>query len=86
MQIYSKRWTIAEAKARLSEVIRLSHERPQYIGTKNAYVLVPRDQWEALSHPQENLGKWLVETMAEVGPLSLPSRDEVDRAIPFSDQ
>ena len=35
-------WTVAEAKARLSEVLRLSEEEgPQRIGTRKCYVVVP---------------------------------------------
>ena len=40
-------WTVAEAKARLSEVLRLSEEEgPQRIGTRKCYVVVPEDVWQ----------------------------------------
>ena len=35
-------WTVAEAKARLSEILRLSEEEgPQRIGTRKSFVVVP---------------------------------------------
>ena len=76
-------WTIAEAKAKLSELLRLANESPQYIGTKKPYVLVPAEQWDKLSAPQESMGQWLVKNLAGLGELELPDRDEEDREIPF---
>ena len=39
-------WTVAEAKARLSEVLRLSEtEGPQRIGTRKAFIVVPETVW-----------------------------------------
>ncbi len=36
-------WTVTEAKARLSEILRLSEEEgPQRIGTRKSFVVVPR--------------------------------------------
>ena len=39
----SKRvWTVAEAKAKLSEILRLAEEEvPQRIGTRKSFVVVP---------------------------------------------
>ncbi len=35
-------WTVAEAKARLSEILRLAEsEGPQRIGTRRPFVVVP---------------------------------------------
>ncbi len=40
-------WTIAQAKARLSEVLRLAEEEgPQHIGTRRPFV-VPASDWYA---------------------------------------
>ena len=37
-------WTVAEAKARLSEILRLAEaEGPQTIGTRRPFVVVPAD-------------------------------------------
>ena len=46
-------WTVAEAKARLSEVLRLSEEEgPQRIGTRKCYVVVPEDVWQGQNGSQ----------------------------------
>ena len=44
----SRVWKVAEAKARLSEVLRLSEtEGPQVIGARKSYVVVPKRVWDA---------------------------------------
>ena len=88
MQLYSedlisKIWTITEAKARLSELLRLATNTPQFIGTKKNYVLVSRKKWEEVTQPKIPMGKYLVDIMAEVGELELPSREDPEREIPF---
>ena len=54
----SKRvWTVAEAKARLSEILRLAEsEGPQRIGTRRLFIVVPADVWDAKTHPRKPLG------------------------------
>ena len=53
-------WTVAEAKARLSEVLRLSEtEGPQRIGTRKAFVVVPEKMWQAHRPERKPLGQWL---------------------------
>ena len=38
-------WTIAEAKARLSELLRLVREEgPQHIGTKKSFVVISEEE------------------------------------------
>jgi len=76
-------WTIAEAKAKLSELLRLASDKPQYIGTKKPYVVVSAEQWEKLNTPVEPMGKWLINNMAGVGELELPERNEPARETPF---
>ena len=45
-------WTVAEAKARLSEVLRLAEEEgPQRIGTRKRFVVVPAAVWEEKRGP-----------------------------------
>ena len=91
-------WTVAEAKARLSEVLRLSEEEgPQRIGTRKCYVVVPEDVWqgqngesgresgEDKAAPRKPLGQWLIENMPCGIELELPSRRGPDRPIPFVD-
>ena len=41
-------WKVSEAKAKLSEVLRLSEtEGPQVIGARKSYVVVPKHVWDA---------------------------------------
>ena len=77
-------WTIAEAKARLSELLRLVREEgPQYIGTKKSFVVISEEEWRLLKRPKKPLGLWLIENMPTVGELELPDRNEPDRETPF---
>ena len=79
-------WTIAEAKARLSEILRrASNEGPQRIGTRNSYVVVPEKEWLELCKPKPPLGKWLLDHMPRGEALELPDRTESDREIPFAE-
>ncbi len=82
-QFTAKIWTITEAKARLSELLRLASDTPQYIGTKKTYVLVSREKWEEITQPKVSVGCYLVDAMAGVGELELPKRDEPEREVPF---
>ena len=78
-----KIWTITEAKARLSELLRLASEKPQYIGTKKTYVLITQKKWEEMTQPSVPVGRYLVDAMAGIGELELPDRKEPEREIPF---
>lgn len=80
-------WTVAEAKARLSEVLRRAREEgPQQIGKQRRYVLVPLEEWKALVGPEMPFGEWLVENAPRCwADFELPSRDDGDREIPFAD-
>ena len=81
-----KSWTVAEAKARLSEILRLaSEEGPQVIGAKTRYVVVPEEEWLKREEPRIPLGRWLVENMPRIDDLELPDRREPERAPPFSE-
>ena len=84
-----KTWTVAEAKARLSEILRLaSEEGPQQIGTKNTCVVVPADAWRALTQPQAKrmpLGRWLTSTVTPGEGIPIPERTEPERSIPFQE-
>ncbi len=77
-------WTVAEAKARLSEVLRLSEEEgPQHIGTRKSYVVVPAQVWDLQSSPGQPLGQWLIDNMPRGANLEAPGRKEPGREIPF---
>lgn len=79
-------WTVAEAKSRLSEVLRRASEvGPQQIGLQRPHVVVPLDQWRARTEPEPNFGAWLVENAPRGCEIELPSRDDADREIPFAD-
>ncbi|MCY4547102.1 MAG: type II toxin-antitoxin system prevent-host-death family antitoxin [Defluviicoccus sp.] len=78
-------WTVAEAKARLSEVLRLSEEEgPQRIGRRRSYVVVPAAEWEAKAHPRPPLGQWLVDNLPRGANLDPPRERGSARAIPFA--
>ena len=79
-------WTVAEAKTRLSEVLRLAEaEGPQYIGRRKTFVVVPERLWQKQSPPRKPLGQWLVENMPRGIELEVPDRRS-DRKIPFIDE
>ena len=77
-------WTVSEAKARLSEILRLSQqEGPQRIGTRRQFVVVPTAVWDATMAPSTPLGRWLIENMPRGIDVDLPDRAS-KRAVPFS--
>ena len=81
----SRVWTVAEAKARLSHILRCAEEEgPQRIGTRKTFVVVPEHLWEQHTEPGEHLGRWLVENMPRGYDLELPDRHS-DRPTPFID-
>ena len=79
-------WTVAEAKARLSEVLRLAEEEgPQRIGARRPFVVVPAAVWEEKTCPRKPLGQWLIENVPRGTNLELPDRSS-NRPIPFIDE
>jgi prevent-host-death family protein len=79
-----KVWTVAEAKARLSEILRQAREKgPQRIGTKKPYVVLTEEEWLKLKAPQPHMGQWLIKKLKGSGELELPDRNAPDRATPF---
>ncbi len=82
----NRTWTVAEAKARLSEILRLAEEEgPQHIGRRNTFVVVPERLWQQQSPPRKPLGRWLVENMPHGIELEVPDRRS-NRKIPFTDE
>ena len=82
----NRTWTVAQAKARLSEILRLAEEEgPQRIGTRRSFVVVPAATWDAKSPPRKPLGQWLVENMPRGIELEIPDRRS-NRKIPFTDE
>ena len=81
-------WTVAEAKARLSEVLRLAEEEgPQRIGARRPFVVVPEKVWEARAGSPDRmpLGQWLIENVPRGTNLELPDRSS-SRPVPFIDE
>ena len=77
-------WTIAEAKTKLSEILRLAEtEGPQRIGVRKSFILVPERLWETGEQPRKHMGKWLLENMPRGIELEIPDRRESEREIPF---
>lgn len=78
-------WTVAEAKARLSEVLRLAEEEgPQRIGKKRAFVVVPADEWRARAWPRPPVGQWLIDNMPRGTGLDIPQDRTSRRPVPFA--
>lgn len=79
-------WTVAEAKARLSEILRLAEaEGPQHIGARKSFVVVPAAAWYEKTPPRKPLGQWLIENMPRGIELEIPDRSS-NRKIPFIDK
>jgi len=77
-------WTVAKAKARLSEILRLAEEEgPQHIGTRRTFVVVPADEWYEKSSPRQPMGQWLVDNIPRGANLDIPGNRESARAVPF---
>lgn len=79
-----KVWTIAEARARLSEILRLAEkEGPQHIGVRRSFVVVPADAWYANTPPRKQMGQWLVDNMPRGVNLDISRQRRSRREIPF---
>ena len=78
-------WTVAEAKARLSEILRLSEEEgPQRIGVRRAFVVAPERAWRKRAPGRRDpLGRWLVDNIPRGAALEAPDRREPGREVPF---
>jgi prevent-host-death family protein len=78
-------WSVQDAKARLSEVMRRARKgEPQYIGTRDPVVMISAKEFEA-SRPRKHLGRMLIETAPRGEPIELPPRD-LGRGNPFDDR
>ena len=80
-------WSVAEAKAKLSNLLKRAREgEPQIIGEKAPCVVISLEEYKRLKALEDtpHLGKWLVENLRGLGEIELPSRKD-HRPIPFSD-
>ncbi|MXY50168.1 MAG: type II toxin-antitoxin system Phd/YefM family antitoxin [Gemmatimonadetes bacterium] len=82
----SRVWKVSEAKARLSEILRLSEEEgPQRIGTRRPFVVIPERVWrERKEGPRKAFGQWLLENIPRGTNLTKPDRS-TNRKTPFAD-
>ena len=85
-----KVWPIAEAKARLSEILRLAEEEgPQQVGLKNTFVIVPKKDWAPATPMPMPLGEFIMKYRPPPLPgepgLEIPKREGGHRPIPFID-
>ena len=83
-------WTVAEAKAKLSEILRLAEtEGPQRIGARRPFIVVPADAWYAKTQAPKKepmpFGQWLVENTPRGTNLEIPGSRRSSRKIPFID-
>ena len=79
-------WSVAEAKAHLSTILRLAEsDGPQVIGLRRPCVVLPMKVWLAQSPDREPLGQWLVQNAPRGTPIPTPDREEPSREIPFVD-
>lgn len=77
-------WTVAEAKAKLSEILRLAEtEGPQCIGVRKSFILVPSRLWQTKKPSRKPMGQWLIENMPRGIDIEIPERREPEREIPF---
>ena len=85
--VSQRTWTVAEAKARLSEVLRLAEEEgPQRIGLRRPFVVVPERVWQEKSPPEKHLGQWLVENVPRGLNWEIPRDRRSNRPIPFAEE
>ena len=77
-------WTVKEAKARLSEILRLAEqEGPQQIGRRKTFVVVPAAEWYAKKPPRKPMGQWLVDNIPRGVNLDISANRKSQRGVPF---
>ncbi len=77
-------WSVLDAKAKLSEILRLARAgKPQTIGSQDPCVVVSVAEFERL-RPRRHLGEFLLATAPRLDEMELPSRVD-QRGDPFAD-
>ena len=80
-----KVWTVAEAKAKLSEILRLAREGdPQTIGTEDPCMVVSAEQF-ARNFQSDHLGRFLIESAPRGSDFELPPRTGDRDTTPFAE-
>ncbi len=78
-------WTVAEAKSKLSEVLRLAEqEGPQRIGLRRPFIVVPAASWDARQARDRHLGRWLLENVPRGLDWEIPRDRQSNRPVPLS--
>ena len=81
---FGRTWRVAEAKARLSEILRLADEQgPQRIGVRRSFVVVSERLWREKAPIREPLGRWLIDHMPRGLDLEIPRERRSARPVPF---
>ena len=76
-------WTVAEAKVRLSEILRLAEEEgPQRIGARKPFIVVPERVWQDRAPEGKPFGQWLVENVPRGTDLEPPERGPDRNVLP----
>lgn len=78
-------WTVASAKAHLSEVISRAQEAPQTItrNGKASVVIVSIEEWQQKSQRQGSLGSFLAQSPLAGAGLELERGDDGERDLPL---
>ena len=80
-------WTVAEAKSKLSEILRLAEEEgPQRIGLRRPFIVVPAASWDARQARDRHLGRWLLENVPRGLDWEIPRDRQSNRPMPFSEE
>ena len=80
-------WTVAEAKSKLSEILRLAEEEgPQRIGLRRPFIVVPAASWDARQARDRHLGRWLLENVPRGLDWEIPRDRQSNRPVPFSEE
>ena len=77
-------WTVAEAQARLPEILRLAAEEgPQRISAGKSFVIAAERRQPVQAPPRKPMGQWLIENMPRGANLEIPGGRASRREIPF---
>jgi prevent-host-death family protein len=77
-------WSVIEAKAKLSEILRLARAgKPQTIGSQDPCVVISAAEFERLGNTQ-HFGRFLLTSAPKFGDIDLPSRAD-RRDDPFAE-
>ena len=82
---FARTWRVAEAKARLSAILRLADvEGPRRISVRRSFVVVSERLWREKAPTRQPLGRWLVDHMPCRLGVEIPRERGSARQIPFA--